>query len=78
MSLLSFFDEPSNQSKVKSEIVAQYFWSWAKVVINKVRPRPERIAYIDLYPDGGSVSRGSIRYFMMVIMGEVLKDARHR
>ena len=44
----SFFEQSTDQSRVKAAIVANYFWAWAKVIISvakKGRDRP--IAYID-------------------------------
>ena len=29
----NFFDESSEQSKIKSLITSKYFWAWAKVII---------------------------------------------
>jgi hypothetical protein len=31
----SFFDESRDNSLVKAEIVAKYFWAWAKVIIQQ-------------------------------------------
>lgn len=44
----SFFDESREQSSVKAEIVAKYFWAWAKVVIQTAKKRQTNIAYVDL------------------------------
>jgi len=35
----SFFDKPKEQSLVKIEIVAKYFWAWATVIINKTKKK---------------------------------------
>ncbi len=29
-----FFDESSEQSRIKATIVSDYFWAWAKVILS--------------------------------------------
>lgn len=48
-----FFDEAREQSRVKSKIVAKYFWAWAKVITSAAKGRTDRIAYIDLFAGPG-------------------------
>jgi three-Cys-motif partner protein len=55
----SFFDEAREQSRVKSRIVAKYFWAWAKVIIPVARTRGNRIAYMDLFAGPGRYSDGT-------------------
>ncbi|MFZ0820968.1 MAG: three-Cys-motif partner protein TcmP [Candidatus Acidiferrales bacterium] len=55
----SFFDESSEQSEVKSRIVAKYFWAWAKVVIPSAKTHGNRIAYIDLFAGPGRYKDGT-------------------
>jgi three-Cys-motif partner protein len=45
----TFFDEPLEQSKVKSQIVANYFDAWANIIISHVL----KIAYVDLFAGPG-------------------------
>lgn len=61
MSTETFFDESSEQSKVKSLIVSKYFWAWAKVIIAtaKKNRRKPRIAYIDLFAGKGRYNDGT-------------------
>lgn len=54
---LSFFDKQKSNSQIKSEIVSQYFWMWAKVM--KTRTKTGRLAYIDLYCGQGTYEDGS-------------------
>ncbi|HVC46953.1 MAG TPA: three-Cys-motif partner protein TcmP [Terracidiphilus sp.] len=49
----SFFDESSDQSRVKAAIVAEYFWAWARVILPVVKAKGGRIAYIDLFAGPG-------------------------
>jgi three-Cys-motif partner protein len=56
----SFFQEQEEQSRIKSEIVAKYFWAWAKVIISEVKRRGgEKIAYIDLFAGPGRYADGT-------------------
>lgn len=55
----SFFDESRDNSLVKSEIVAKYFWAWAKVIISKAKKWNKNIAYIDLFSGPGRYQDGS-------------------
>lgn len=56
----SFFDESREQSLVKAEIVAKYFWSWAKVIIPRAKKMHQtKIAYVDLFSGPGRYKDGS-------------------
>lgn len=55
----SFFDESRDNSLVKSEIVAKYFWAWAKVIIKTAKKWSNKIAYIDLFSGPGRYQDGS-------------------
>ncbi len=55
----SFFDESRDNSLVKSEIVAKYFWAWAKVIIPTAKKWSNKIAYIDLFSGPGRYKDGS-------------------
>src|SRR5919199_333026 len=55
-----FFDESREQSLVKAEIVAKYFWAWAKVIIPRAKKmRQTKIAYVDLFSGPGRYKDGS-------------------
>lgn len=55
----SFFDEIAEQSQVKAEIVAKYFWAWAHVIIPTAKKTRNKIAYIDLFAGPGRYKDGS-------------------
>jgi three-Cys-motif partner protein len=56
----SFFDQSTDQSRVKAAIVAKYFWAWAKVIISVAKKsRDRRIAYIDLFAGPGRYTDGT-------------------
>ena len=55
-----FFDEMTEQSRIKAEIVAKYFAGWASIILSQVRQRPEgKLAYIDLYAGPGHYKDGT-------------------
>lgn len=57
----SFFDQSTDQSRVKAAIVANYFWAWAKVIISVAKKsRDRRIAYIDLFAGPGRYTDGTL------------------
>jgi len=55
----NFFDESTEQSQIKTEIVAKYFWAWAKVVIPSAKTHGNKIAYIDLFAGPGRYGDGT-------------------
>ena len=59
MSNIDFFNESREQSLVKAEIVAKYFWAWAKVIIPSAKKRNNNIAYVDLFSGPGRYKDGS-------------------
>jgi len=50
-----YFEEPLENSKVKSKIVSEYFYAWSKVM----KSRSEKISYIDLYCGQGYFEDGT-------------------
>lgn len=69
----SFFDGCTEQSKIKSEIVSKYFWSWAKVIIPSAKSHNGRIAYIDLFAGPGRYNDGTIST-PLLILERAIKD----
>jgi three-Cys-motif partner protein len=59
----SFFDESTDQSKVKIQIVSKYFVAWANVMMgwqSKLSStKPGKIAYIDLFSGPGKYEDGT-------------------
>ncbi len=56
----SFFEQPTEQSRVKTAIVANYFKAWADVMISVVKRQANgRIAYVDLFAGPGRYSDGT-------------------
>jgi len=58
MSTKEFFECPVEQSIVKAAIVHKYFHAWAKVILSW-KPRPGKIAYIDLFAGPGRYEDGT-------------------
>lgn len=76
----SFFDEQSEQSQIKAEIVADYFWAWANVIIavqNRHPGHAQRIAYIDLFAGPGRYQSGAASTPLM-IMERAVADPKIR
>lgn len=57
MTVDEFFDEPREQSLIKSRIVSKYFSAWARIMIP--RARDNRIAYMDLFAGPGRYTDGT-------------------
>ncbi len=50
----SFFDEPEEQSRVKAEIVVDYFDAWSRIMAK----RADRIGYLDFFAGPGRYKTG--------------------
>ena len=75
MSNTQFFDERSEQSAVKATIVSKYFWSWAKIIMPRVRNG--KIAYIDLFAGPGRYKDGT-KSTPLLILETATKDEKMR
>jgi len=60
-----FFAEMTEQSKIKSKIVSDYFGAWVKIMNKKARSN--KIAYIDLFAGPGRYEDGSKSTPLMII-----------
>ena len=75
----SFFDESRETSLVKAEIVAKYFWSWAKVIIPQAKKWGKDIAYIDLFSGPGRYQDGSKSTPLLILERAIAdEDMRER
>jgi three-Cys-motif partner protein len=54
-----FFEESREQSRIKSRIVAKYFWAWAQVITSALKGKTDRIAYVDLFAGPGKYEDGT-------------------
>jgi three-Cys-motif partner protein len=58
----AFFEETTEQSQVKSELVSKYFEAWASVIVNTVKRSgigSKQIAYLDLFAGPGRYKDGT-------------------
>jgi len=77
----SFFEEPLEQSRFKSEITSKYFWAWAQVIMgaqdkNK-RGTIGKIAYIDLFAGPGRYADGS-KSTPLLVLEKAISDQKIR
>jgi len=72
-----FFQEQQEHSKIKSEIVSEYFSLWAETMLRKADKQRTggKIAYIDLYAGTGKYEDSSLST-PLLIMNKVLNDER--
>jgi three-Cys-motif partner protein len=70
----SFFEESTEQSRVKAAIVRDYFWAWAKIVLKKQRGP---IAYIDLFAGPGLYKDGT-KSTPLLVLEKAIADADMR
>lgn len=64
-----FFEEQREQSQIKAEIVSDYFFVWAKVIIStqKRYGRSGTIAYMDLFAGPGRYKDGATSTPLMIL-----------
>ncbi len=67
MSTSTFFDETTEQSRVKAAIVSKYFWAWAKVILPTAKKKTGKIAYIDLFAGPGRYKDGTVSTPLLVL-----------
>jgi three-Cys-motif partner protein len=73
-----FFDQSTDQSRVKAAIVANYFWAWAKVIMSVAKKsRDRRIAYIDLFAGPGRYTDGTTSTPVLILQ-QAIADADMR
>lgn len=68
----SFFEEVTDQSRVKGAIVSKYFWAWAKVMVAVSKKHGgDRISYIDLFAGPGRYADNTESTPMLVLRSAV-------
>ena len=67
MSQGGFFEERSDQSRVKAELVEKYFVAWAIVLKRSVIRKRGRIAFIDLFAGPGRYKDGAASVPLIII-----------
>ncbi len=67
-----FYDERTEQSEVKTEIVRKYFWAWAKIISKQVKKRAgSKIGYVDLFSGPGRYNDGSKSTPILILEGAI-------
>lgn len=69
-----FFEERSDQSRVKAELVEKYFYAWANVIKGSVLKRNGRLAYIDLFAGPGRYKDGAASVPLMILEKAISDD----
>jgi three-Cys-motif partner protein len=70
----NFFNESTEQSRIKATIVRDYFWAWAKIVLKR---QPGRIAYVDLFAGPGRYKDGT-RSTPLLVLEKAIADPEMR
>lgn len=70
-----FFEEQTEQSHIKAEIVSKYFFVWANVIIStqKRLKRGDRVAYIDLFAGPGRYKSGALSTPLLILQQALSK-----
>jgi three-Cys-motif partner protein len=55
----SFFEESTEQSRLKAVIVSKYFRAWANVIVPQVKNTAKKVGYIDLFAGTGRYKDGT-------------------
>ena len=72
-----FFNEQTEQSLVKGEIVANYFDAWAQIITATLKRagRSQRIGYVDLFAGPGRYEDGALSTPVKVLEKAIARDA---
>ncbi len=73
----AFFDETTEQSRVKAAIVTKYFFAWAKVITPTAKRMGKRILYIDLFAGPGRYKDGT-KSTPLLILEQAIADSDMR
>lgn len=71
----NFFSKPSDQSRVKVDLVEKYFSAWSKIMLS--RPVPTDIAFVDLYSSPGYYEDGT-KSVPLIIIEKAIENAKLR
>lgn len=78
MEKAEFFDESTEQSRIKMKLVADYFGAWSKVILPSVKRANGKLAYIDLFAGPGRYADGIKSTPLLVIEQAVANPAMHQ
>lgn len=75
MSEERFFEERTEQSEIKTEIVRKYFWAWAKVISKQVKKwGKNKIGYMDLFSGPGRYDDNSKSTPLLILEGAIREN----
>src|SRR6266700_505037 len=74
VSIGTFFDESTQQSRIKATIVRDYFWAWANVILPTAKRSHGRIAYIDLFAGPGRYKDGTKSTPLLVLESAIADE----
>src|ERR1700686_2009270 len=69
-----FFDEQLPNSKVKSEIVSNYFVKWARVIKGQARGRGDKLGYLDFFSGPGKYEDGADSTPLLILKKTIEDD----
>ncbi len=69
-----FFEERTDESRIKAELVDKYLRAWARVMRPTVGARNGRIAYVDLFAGPGRYKDGTASVPLMVLQNAIGDD----
>jgi len=72
-----FFEESREQSRIKSRIVAKYFWAWAQVIVSAMKGQGNKIAYMDLFAGPGKYNDDTPST-PVIVLQTAIKDPKLR
>ncbi len=78
MSSTPFFEDPQEQSIVKTTIVAKYFWAWARVIMSSIQDPQGRIAYVDLFSGPGRYEDSTNSTPLLILESAILDEKLRR
>jgi three-Cys-motif partner protein len=68
----TLFEEQSEESRIKAEIVEKYFYAWSRVIAKNSREKT--ISYIDLFAGPGRYKDGSASVPVMITQRAINDD----
>ncbi len=80
MSEKDFFEEQTEQSEIKTEIVRKYFWAWAKIMISNAKKqgiKDIKIAFTDLFAGTGRYEDQS-KSTPILVLERAIKETEFR
>jgi three-Cys-motif partner protein len=78
MSETDFFEKPTEASKLKAKLVADYFDTWSNIILPSVRKTYKRFAYIDFYSGPGVYKDGTPSTPLLVLEKAIKHEEKQK